>query len=759
MKTNINEVKISDIKIGDRFRKDLGDLEGLAQSIKNGELLQPIGITPGHELVFGERRLLAYRDILGQETIPARIVDVQSVLLGQIEENSLRKDFTLTERIAIVDSLRSFEHGGDRRSDQARNSKLGSLTLADACKMVGLSEDTYRRAKFVMEAGVPELAEAIDSATMSIHAAETLAHAPVEAQKICLLKGFDEPKATARSVSRIIRQAELDRQQSLAETFPSTMPISGSPDDIQIWCGDCLSLMRERISPESVDVVVTSVPYNVGVKYATYDDNRSEAEYLAWLDEVFAAIKVVLKDEGSFFLNVGGTRRKPWTAMRVAEVAGRYFVLQNEIAWVKSITVDGQSHGHFSPLNGDRYLNQNWEHVFHFTQTGNVKLDRLAVGVPYEDKTNLRRNRAERDLRCGGDVWFIPHETTKTRADKEFHPCVFPVELPQRCIRLHGLKAGMLVLDPFNGSGSSTAAAAHLGVKGIGIDLDPAYCQAAERRLADGRKKAVLPMVSSEPVIINSVVQGDCRDVVPLLPDNSISLSISSPPYAQQRDGLYPGVPENEYPAFTEDWMTKLWPKLIDDGSVLIVIEPHVKDGVLADYVLRTQLALRDAGWKQHMPLMWLKGDRCPLGHTGWPRHAYEQILWFSKTAKPFCNPKAGGEETDVEAPRIKHSSSSPGGKTARGIKRATDVIDVPVGLTPRNLDHPAMFPIELAEHLISVFCRPGGMVLDGFAGSGNSLLAAARLGHPFYGCDLVPKFVELAQKRLAEASSVPMAG
>lgn len=490
---NVIEVKISEIKVGDRFRKEMGDLAGLAQSISEGELLQPIGITPDHELVFGERRLRAYRDVLDREMIPARIVDVPSVLLGQIDENVLRKDFTLTEQIAIVDSLGPFKHGGDRRSDQARNSDLGSLTLADACKLVGISEDTYRRTKFVTEHGVPELAAAMDDKKLSVHAAETLAQAPTGTQKICLSQ-FDEQKPTAKAIKRIIRQTELDQQQALAATTPISLPNDASSADIQIWCGDCLTLMQDRVSPDSVEVVVASPPYNIGVEYATYDDNRPEAEYLAWMDEVFSAIKLVLKDQGSFFLNVGGTRRQPWTAMRVAEVAGRHFVLQNEIVWVKSITVDGRSHGHFTPLGGDRFLNQCWEHVFHFTQTGDVKLDRLGVGVPYEDKGNLRRNRAEQDRRCGGDVWFIPHETTRDRSAKEFHPCVFPVELPERCIRLHGTKDGMIVLDPFNGVGSTTSAAARLGVKGIGIDLSPAYCKAAEKRL---ERRSIMPMVST----------------------------------------------------------------------------------------------------------------------------------------------------------------------------------------------------------------------------------------------------------------------
>lgn len=99
-------------------------------------------------------------------------------------------------------------------------------------------------------------------------------------------------------------------------------------------------------------------------------------------------------------------------------------------------------------------------------------------------------------------------------------------------------------------------------------------------------------LVPLPPPDINTVIQGNCLDMIPLLPNGSINLCLCSPPYADQRKGKYPGVPEEEYPQFTVDWMGKLWDKLTDDGSVLIVIDPHVKNGVMADYVLRTQFAL-----------------------------------------------------------------------------------------------------------------------------------------------------------------------
>ena len=152
---NVKQVSISDIKITDRIRKEHGDLNELATSISEG-LLQPIGITSQEVLVFGERRLLAARDILGWKKIPARIVDVESVLHGQFAENLMRKEYTVSERVAIVEAMRSFKHGGDRRSDQARKCDDENLTVDEAAKLAGLGgKDGYTRARTVLSKGVP----------------------------------------------------------------------------------------------------------------------------------------------------------------------------------------------------------------------------------------------------------------------------------------------------------------------------------------------------------------------------------------------------------------------------------------------------------------------------------------------------------------------------------------------------------------------------------------------------------------------------
>lgn len=245
--------------------------------------------------------------------------------------------------------------------------------------------------------------------------------------------------------------------------------------------GDCLEQLRARPSG-SVDVVVTSPPYNIGIAYRSYDDRRPRAEYLAWLSEIGREIARTLNDNGSFFLNVGSTNADPWVAMDVANAFRADFTLQNTISWIKSVSIGDDTVGHFKPITSKRYLNNNHETVFHFTKSGSVEINRLAVGVPFKDKSNIGRWGHARDKRCAGNVWFIPYETVRSKAQKFDHPAGFPPGLPERCIKLHGTDDAV-VLDPFLGAGSTLVAAQRLGCEGIGFEIDPVYASAAVARL------------------------------------------------------------------------------------------------------------------------------------------------------------------------------------------------------------------------------------------------------------------------------------
>ena len=250
----------------------------------------------------------------------------------------------------------------------------------------------------------------------------------------------------------------------------------------RLECGDCLEVLG-GMADRSVDVVVTSPPYNLGIAYSSYGDRRAETEYLEWMVRVAAALRRVLREDGSFFLNIAGSSTQPWLPFELIVRLRPLFALQNHIAWIKSIALPDDAVGHFKPVPGERFVHRNHEHIFHLTQDGSVRLDRLAIGVPFKDKSNIARRGHMQDLRCRGDTWFVPYATVQSKTQKFSHPGTFPVDLPRWCIRLHG-KPGAVVLDPFCGAGTTLVAAREEGCAGIGIEIDAEYVATAERRLA-----------------------------------------------------------------------------------------------------------------------------------------------------------------------------------------------------------------------------------------------------------------------------------
>ena len=239
--------------------------------------------------------------------------------------------------------------------------------------------------------------------------------------------------------------------------------------------------------PEAgVDLVVTSPPYNLGVRYRKYSDRLDRQSYLNWCATWAAGIRRILKPTGSFFLNIGSAPSNPMLPHEIVFQLRDLFVLQNTIHWIKSIAIDNRTFGHFKPISSKRFLNDCHEYIFHFTKTGRVEIDRLALGVPYQDKSNIARwsHTCGRDSRCRGNTWFIPYQTIQSRAKERPHPATFPVQLAEWCIKLHGVSRIRTMLDPFLGIGNSAIAAQKCGVKKfIGFDIDNTYLAVAKRRL------------------------------------------------------------------------------------------------------------------------------------------------------------------------------------------------------------------------------------------------------------------------------------
>jgi len=257
--------------------------------------------------------------------------------------------------------------------------------------------------------------------------------------------------------------------------------------------GDCLEGMAQ-IADGTIDLVVTSPPYNLGIAYSRYSDRQDRKGYLDWCHEWARQVQRLLKPAGSLFLNLGGSPSNPLLPHELMVRLRDLFALQNTIHWIKAITIENEhgelvSRGHLKPISSPRFLNDCHEYIFHLTPEGRTPIDRLALGVPYADKSNIARwgHTGGSDRRCRGNTWFIPYETISRREKDRPHPATFPVQLAEWCIKLHGVARVETMLDPFLGIGNSAVAAQRCAVKNfIGFEIDEEYLAEAKRRVAGG---------------------------------------------------------------------------------------------------------------------------------------------------------------------------------------------------------------------------------------------------------------------------------
>jgi site-specific DNA-methyltransferase (adenine-specific) len=261
------------------------------------------------------------------------------------------------------------------------------------------------------------------------------------------------------------------------------------------------------------------------------------------------------------------------------------------------------------------------------------------------------------------------------------------------------------------------------------------------------------------------ILEGDCIDVMATMPAESVDALITSPPYAMQRKATYGGVPEAEYPSWTVAWMREARRLLKPDGSVIINIRPHIRNGQISDYVLRTRLALRDAGWAELPELIWRKPDAAPTGSPNRPRRSWESLLWFAKHGQAWADPKANGTPMGPSALKYGHEGMgrtadrngwqhSLIGATRFGpVARCTDVVDVSC-INVRwerhpGFDHPAPFPIGVAEWCSRLICPHGGTILDPFSGSASTGVAAIRNGWDYIGIEAMHEYADMSRRRL----------
>lgn len=258
MAENIIEVDMRDINTQGRFRKDFGDLNALAASINEIGLLQPIGIDSGYRLVFGERRLRAFK-LLGREKIPARFVNLDSIIKGELTENDCRKDFTPSERVAIGAAIEAeLAQQADKRmragvANPPENFPEGKGETRDlVAKATGFGNGkTYEQAKKVTGEAAPELVQAMDEGRASVSAAAALLTLPKE-----------EQATVAAGEKKAIQQAAKKAQAKKRDAIPTVKP-AGTPHVLQVINAmDVLlrHMQRDGMSPsEMADVFMAEI--------------------------------------------------------------------------------------------------------------------------------------------------------------------------------------------------------------------------------------------------------------------------------------------------------------------------------------------------------------------------------------------------------------------------------------------------------------------------------------------------------------------
>lgn len=203
------DLDINSIIIGERYRKELGDIIALADSIKEQGLLQPVGVDKDNVLVFGERRIRAFQQ-LGWSRIPVRRVNVTSIVEGEYAENDVREDFRPSERVAIAAAVADEigeRRGGDTSSGEQSNRQniaewKGKPTKEIAAEKSGFGNpETLRQAKSVVATQDPSLIEAMDSGKLSISAAAKAVSLPAPARQEVIQAA--DPKRALREATMI----------------------------------------------------------------------------------------------------------------------------------------------------------------------------------------------------------------------------------------------------------------------------------------------------------------------------------------------------------------------------------------------------------------------------------------------------------------------------------------------------------------------------------------------------------------------------
>lgn len=461
-------MNVGDVIVGTRKRPlNESRVASLQASIAEIGLLQPIVVTDRCGLVAGRHRLEAVRR-LGWRTVPARIAAMNElqVELAEIDENLMRQELTVLEeaehlarRDEILVALGSRATVGGQPGNRNALKNEGETvapsfsirTTTDLAAEMGIGKRSAQSRLQIARAIDPEVKEAIAAEPIADRTRDLLDLArlePEEQRRVVAVEGVKEGRVAVRYARRKLgaeRAAERARGRETTST-------GGTSSPVRLIVGDAAAL---DLPDESVDVIVTSPPYNLSHEEwpmgghgrvrreqgIGYQDDMDDGDYVAWQLVVLAELYRVAKPGASLFYNhkTRTTDGRLWHPMTwLSGVKG--WTIRQEIVWDREVT-----HNHSATLF--------WptdERIYWMTK-GKPTLYGGSIGMP--------------------TVWRFHGPQPHT-----WHPAPFVEELPRRCLQAVG-GSGLVVLDPFAGSCTTLRAAAALGHEAIGVDSCTEYLE------------------------------------------------------------------------------------------------------------------------------------------------------------------------------------------------------------------------------------------------------------------------------------------
>jgi len=257
---------------------------------------------------------------------------------------------------------------------------------------------------------------------------------------------------------------------------------------------------------------------------------------------------------------------------------------------------------------------------------------------------------------------------------------------------------------------------------------------------------------------------GDSKEVLKTIPDNSVDLIVTSPPYADQRKNTYGGIHPNKY----VDWFLPIGEQLLrvlkPSGTFILNIKERVVNGERSTYVIELILEMRKLGWLWTEEFIWHKKNSYP---GKWPnrfRDSWERLIQFNKSRKfnmyqeEVMVPVGDWSKTrlkrlsETDKKRDESKVGSGFGKNIsnwlnREMVYPTNVLHMATECNNKN--HSAAFPEKLPEWFIKLFTKEGDTVLDPFMGSGTTIFVANRMKRNSIGIDIVPEYYNMVKKQV----------